>query len=319
LFVVIALVIAAVLMGAGIFFGTDWGRREISGWLRSEARQVASDGQCDKAVTFTLWAERIRSAGSGEYQAIIHCYFHVSDYSGAHAALNQIEKQTQGNTRIAALNVARAEVYEMEGDCKNQRLFAERAIDYDKNRPGGYVLLATSYQCFLNPLDPKVEAALLRALELQPDHARALNALGAVRMYRYDRDKKESDFGEGVDLFTKSIAADPREWRAYYNLGVDYFAFKQDFEKSIDYLEKFSQLITQVYDGGLKGSDGAAVEVNAYYHLSSAYNAVGETNKSLTVISRMRDLIQRDPSVLEKIGVPLSSDIEKLINESEND
>jgi tetratricopeptide (TPR) repeat protein len=99
--------------------------------------------------------------------------------------------------------------------------------------PGAHVNLAIIHA--EQARDEAVERSIVDALDIDPDHAAALNQLGMLR-------RRQGRFEEAEAAYLKAVTADPGYALAHYNLGVLYELYLQQLEPALRHFERYQQL-----------------------------------------------------------------------------
>lgn len=120
-----------------------------------------------------------------------------------------------------------------EGDATEAELLLETFVLEYPDYPGAHVNLAILYAAKQD--DAAVEAALIRALELAPGHAAALNQLGMLR-------RRQGRFEDAEAAYLKAVTADPEYPLAHYNLGVLYELYLQQLDAALQHFERYQEL-----------------------------------------------------------------------------
>lgn len=162
--------------------------------------------------------------------------------------------------------------------------YLNKAITLEPKRADLHAQMA---QVLLSLEDP--DGALTsaqNALSLKKDNADALNTAGAVYMYYRD------DLGEATDYFTRAVAADPRRWESYVNLGLAFFQMeswhraRREFRQALDLIPTATIANTAQHQAYL------------YYLIARTYH---QTAMYAQEIEALNEALGRMPSHLETL------------------
>ncbi len=119
------------------------------------------------------------------------------------------------------------------GDLTEAELRFDAFVLQHPGYPGAHVNLAIVHAEQGN--DDAAEASILEALDLDPQHAAALNQLGILR-------RKQGRFAEAEAAYLKAVTADPGYALAHYNLAVLYELYLQHLEPALQHFEAYQEL-----------------------------------------------------------------------------
>lgn len=129
----------------------------------------------------------------------------------------------------------------------------------------------------------KALEAFKKALELNPEDAKAWNNIGVVY-------HEEGEYGKAIPYFKKAIALDPTDHRFWYNLGLAYHRIGA-YEDAI-----------VAYNASLHIMEARA---KVWNDLGVTYRVTGELDKALTCYDRALGLAPQDPDIWFNKGLLL--------------
>lgn len=119
------------------------------------------------------------------------------------------------------------------------------------------------------------------ALTLDRNHVDALNRAGLVYMYYRD------DLGEATEYFTRAVAADPRRWEAYVNLGLAFYQMESWYRAR----REFRNALDRIPEAAIANT--AQQQAYLYYLIARTYHATAMYDQE---IAALNEALGRYPS-----------------------
>lgn len=169
---------------------------------------------------------------------------------------------------------------------KNQEAkdYLTKAITLQPRRDDLHAQLA---QVLLAMEDPEAALASSQtALQLNRENVDALNVAGAVYMYYRD------DLGEATEYFTRAVAADPRRWESYVNLGLAFFQMESWHRARREFRQALELIPTATI------ANTGQHQAYLYYLIARTYHQTGLYAQEIEALNQALGLM---PSHLETL------------------
>lgn len=124
------------------------------------------------------------------------------------------------------------------------------------------------------------------ALALNKKSVEGLNAAGTIYMYYRD------DLGEATDHFSRAVAADPRRWESYVNLGLAFYQMESWYRARKEFKNALDRIPTATV------ANTALQQAYLYYLIARTYHA---TNMYDQEIASLSEALGRYPSHLQTL------------------
>ncbi|MEI6501471.1 MAG: tetratricopeptide repeat protein, partial [Armatimonadota bacterium] len=177
-----------------------------------------------------------------------------------------------------------AECLLLNGKPEEARDQLNKAITLQPKRDELHSQMANVLLALEAPEEALKEAAT--AMQLNKRSVEALNAAGTVYMYF------RNDLGEASDYFTRAVAADPKRWESYVNLGLAFYQMeswyraRREFRAGLDLIPKATIANT------------AQQQAYLYYLIARTYHA---TNMYDQEVEALNEALGRFPTHLDTL------------------
>jgi tetratricopeptide (TPR) repeat protein len=177
-----------------------------------------------------------------------------------------------------------AECLLLSGSPEEAKDMLSKALSLEPKRADLHAQMATVLLALEAPEEALKESS--NALLLDKHNVEALNAAGSVYMYF------RNDLGEATDYFSRSIAADPKRWDSYVNLGLafyqmeSWFRARREFRSGLDLIPKATIANT--------GQQQAYL----YYLIARTYHATGMFDQE---VEALNEALGRYPTHLDTL------------------
>lgn len=177
-----------------------------------------------------------------------------------------------------------AECLLLSGSPEEAKDMLSKALSLEPKRADLHAQMATVLLALEAPEEALKESS--NALLLDKHNVEALNAAGSVYMYF------RNDLGEATDYFTRSIAADPKRWDSYVNLGLAFYQMeswyraRREFRSGLDLIPKATIANT--------GQQQAYL----YYLIARTYHATGMFDQE---VEALNEALGRYPTHLDTL------------------
>jgi tetratricopeptide (TPR) repeat protein len=124
------------------------------------------------------------------------------------------------------------------------------------------------------------------ALLLDRKNVEALNAAGTVYMYYRD------SLGEATDYFARAVAADPRRWESYVNLGLAFYQMESWYRARREFNSALARIPTATV------ANTALQQAYLYYLVARTYHATGMYEQE---VAALNEALGRYPTHLDTL------------------
>ena len=124
------------------------------------------------------------------------------------------------------------------------------------------------------------------ALTLNKQNSEALNAAGTVYMYYRD------SLGEATEYFTRAVAADPRRWESYVNLGLAFYQMESWYRARKEFKNALDRIPTATV------ANTTFQQAYLYYLIARTYHA---TNMYDQEVASLNEALGRYPTHLDTL------------------
>jgi tetratricopeptide (TPR) repeat protein len=124
------------------------------------------------------------------------------------------------------------------------------------------------------------------AMTLNKLNVEALNAAGMVYMYYRD------DLGEATEYFSRAVAADPRRWESYVNLGLAFYQMESWYRARREFRNALDRIPTATI------ANTAQQQAYLYYLIARTYHATGMYAQE---VEALNEALGRYPSHLDTL------------------
>lgn len=177
-----------------------------------------------------------------------------------------------------------AECLLLSGKAEEARDQLNKALTLEPKRDDLHAQMAEVLLALEQPDEAATEAQ--NALAINKTNVAALNAAGMVYMYYRD------DLGEATEYFSRAVAADPRRWEGYVNLGLAFYQMESWYRARREFRNALDRIPTATI------ANTAQRQAFLYYLVARTYHATGMYAQE---IEALNEALGRWPSHLDTL------------------
>lgn len=177
-----------------------------------------------------------------------------------------------------------AECLLLTGKVEEARDELNKALTLEPKRDDLHAQMAQVLLALERPDEAAAEAHT--AMTLNKLNVEALNAAGMVYMYYRD------DLGEATEYFSRAVAADPRRWESYVNLGLAFYQMESWYRARREFRNALDRIPTATI------ANTAQQQAYLYYLVARTYHATGMYAQE---VEALNEALGRYPSHLDTL------------------
>lgn len=199
-------------------------------------------------------------------------------------ALKEFQEALKDNPKFVRAMSNTAECLLLTGKPQDALEQLNTALSLEPKRADLHAQKATVLLALETPDEALNEAQ--NALALDKRNVEALNAAGTVYMYF------RNNLSESTDYFTKAIAADPKRWESYVNLGLAFFQMESWYRARREFRSGLDLIPTAVI------ANTAQQQAYLYYLIARTYHATGMFDQE---VEALNEALGRVPTHLDTL------------------
>jgi len=172
----------------------------------------------------------------------------------------------------------------LSGKVEEARDQLNKALTLEPKRDELHAMLAQVLLALEQPDEAASEAHT--AVNLNKKNVDALNTIGMVYMYYRD------DLGEATEYFSRAVAADPRRWESYVNLGLAFYQMESWYRARREFKNALDRIPTATI------ANTAQQQAYLYYLIARTYHATAMYPQE---VEALNEALGRYPSHLDTL------------------
>ncbi len=172
----------------------------------------------------------------------------------------------------------------LSGKVEEARDQLNKALTLEPKRDELHAMLAQVLLALEQPDEAASEAHT--AANLNKKNVDALNTIGMVYMYYRD------DLGEATEYFSRAVAADPRRWESYVNLGLSFYQMESWYRARREFKNALDRIPTATI------ANTAQQQAYLYYLIARTYHATAMYPQE---VEALNEALGRYPSHLDTL------------------
>jgi tetratricopeptide (TPR) repeat protein len=177
-----------------------------------------------------------------------------------------------------------AECLLLSGQAEEAKVQLEKALTLQPRNANLHAQLAQVLLSLEAPEEALKEAQ--NALLLDKNNVEALNAAGMFYLYF------RNDLGEATDYFTRAVAADPRRWDSYVNLGLAFYQMESWYRARREFRQGLELIPKAVI------ANTSQQQAYLYYLIARTYHATSMFDQE---VEALNEALGRTPTHVETL------------------